>query len=106
MQVYEELVDEMTTTLIARHQQQFGSPCAGSTSDVWSLPSCRESFGCLRASVVLDGDMLAKVSGCDEYAGTLVDFCPLLAFSRFAETRHTGSPRHARRDTPSPPCLA
>eukprot|EP00966_Prymnesium_polylepis_P332780 7388260-Prymnesium_polylepis.1 len=76
-----------------KHTGFLGIPCAGSTSDILSLKSCRESFafGCLRGSFILDGDMVAEVSGHPEYKGQLVDFSPLLAFERFTETRHTGA---------------
>ena len=45
---------EEVMVIIAKHMAAFGTPCAGSTSDVWSLRSCRDSFGCLRVSLVLD----------------------------------------------------
>jgi hypothetical protein len=67
-----------------------GVPCCGSTCDIWSLSSCRESFGCLRGSFVLDGDIVAEVTGHTKYKGKLVDISPLLGFARFEETRHTG----------------
>ena len=89
--MFEELVDEKGQALIDAHVAALGLPCAGSTSDVWSLSSCRESFGCLRGSFVLDGDMVAEVTGDPSYKGTIVDFSPVLGFSRFDETRHTGA---------------
>ena len=46
LEVYEELMDEQIYKLISLHKQQFGLPCAGETSDIWSLKSNRESFGC------------------------------------------------------------
>eukprot|EP00966_Prymnesium_polylepis_P216109 5002605-Prymnesium_polylepis.1 len=91
LEVYEELVDANIFRLLTLHKAAFGRVCAGSTSDVWSLQSCRESFGCLRVSVVLDGDMLAEVTGHDEYKGRLIDMAPILAFATFPETRHTGA---------------
>ena len=79
-------MDEKIAALINKHVSALGIPCAGTTSDIWSLSSCRESFGCLRGSFVLDGDIVAEA-----YRGKLVDFSPVLAFSRFEETRHTGA---------------
>ena len=89
--VYDELVDEKLQKIIDAHIARFGRPCAGSTGDVWSLKSCRESFYCQRASFVLDGDMLSELTGDQEYKGTIVDCAPLLAFRRFRETHHTGA---------------
>ena len=89
--MYEELVDEKSQALIDKHIAFVGIPCAGSTSDVWSLASCRESFSCLRGSFVFDGDTVAEVTGDASYRGMLVDFSPILGFERFTESRHTGA---------------
>ena len=91
LEVYEELMEENIAALINRHLAAFGKPCCGSSCDIWSLTSCRESFGCLRGAFVLDGDMVAQVTGRDEYKGKLVDMSPVLAFERFTETSHTGA---------------
>ena len=61
LECFEELVDEKIMVLIQRHKDAFGTPCAASTTDIWSLSSCRESFACLRGSFVLDGDMVLQV---------------------------------------------
>ena len=76
---------------MAQQKATYGVPCAGSTSDVWSMSSCRESFGCLRISMVLDGGLVEKVTGHSEYVGKLVDMCPIIAFDKFEESRHTGA---------------
>ena len=89
-QTIDELVEEKIKIIISKHMHQFGTPCAGSTSDIWSMKSCRESFACLRGSFVLDGDMLAELVGGDKYKGKLVDMSPILAFARFTEKHHTG----------------
>jgi hypothetical protein len=73
MQTYEELVDQRAFQLMQMQKARFGAPCAGSTSDIWSLASCRESFGCLRVSFVLDGDLIEQLTGNGEYSGKLVD---------------------------------
>ena len=84
-------MDEAMQAILSLHKSVFGAPCAGSTSDIWSLKSCRESFGCLRLSVVLDGALLQQTTGRAEYAGKLVDMSPIIAFASFTETRHTGA---------------
>ena len=89
-QVIDELVDEKLLIIIDKHMQQLGLPCAGSTCDVWSLKSCSESYACLRGSFVLDGDMLASVTGNAEYQGKLKDMSPILEFARFKNKHHTG----------------
>jgi hypothetical protein len=91
LEVYEELMDEKLMIILELHKAAFGTPCAGSTSDIWSLKSCRESFGCLRLSVTVDGAILHQVTGHAEYSGCLIDMSPILAFATFAETRHTGA---------------
>ena len=83
-------MDETLLILIAKHTSLLGTPNAGSTSDVWSMPSCRESFACLRASLVMDGDMVAGLTGCKELEGKLIDLSPILAFTKFEEAHHTG----------------
>ena len=40
---------------------------------------------------MLDGDLLADVTGDESYKGKLIDFAPILAFATFEETRHTGA---------------
>jgi len=90
LETIDELVEEKIKIIISKHMHQFGTPCAGSTSDIWSMKSCRESFACLRGSFVLDGDMLAELVGGDKYKGKLVDMSPILAFARFTEKHHTG----------------
>ena len=77
--------------ILAKHKATFGLPCGGETCDIWSLKSCRESYGCLRGSFVLDGDMLDAVLGTTGHGGQLVDMCPIMSFARFAENRHTGA---------------
>ena len=84
-------LDEAIQKMIDNHIASLGLPCAGSQSDVWSLSSCRESFGCLRGSFALDGDMVAQVTTDISYKGKIVDFSPVLGFERFDETRHTGA---------------
>ena len=91
LEVYEELIDENIAMILQRHMRVFGRPCCGSTCDIWSLASCRESFGCLRGAFVLDGDMLAQMLGEEKYKGQLVDMSPILGFERFTETSHTGA---------------
>ena len=84
-------MDERLMIIIDRHIKMYGKPCAGSTSDVWSVKSCRDSFACLRGSFVLDGDMLAEVVKQEQYQDKLVDMSPILAFARFASKHHTGA---------------
>ena len=62
-QTYEELVDDRAFQLMQMQKARYGVPCAGSTSDIWSLASCRESFACLRVSFVLDGDLIEQLTG-------------------------------------------
>jgi hypothetical protein len=90
-QTIEELVAERVAFLIEGTKAAVGVPCAGSTTDIWSLASCRESFSCFRLSLVVNGDLIAELTGDDSYKGTLVDLAPILEFERVEETRHTGA---------------
>ena len=91
LEVYEELVDKKLQNIIEQVIATLGLPCAGSTGDIWSLKSCRESFYCLRLSFVLDGDVLSVITGDTKHKGMLVDFAPIVAFQRFSASRHTGA---------------
>ena len=46
---------------------------------------------CFRASFVVDGALIAQLTGDDSWLGKLVDLAPILEFLRLEETRHTGS---------------
>ena len=91
LDVHEELVAEKMQKIIEAHIAMLGVPCAGSTGDIWSLQSCRESFYCLRLSIVVDGDLLSGITGDPQYKGKLIDFAPIAAFQRFTKSRHTGA---------------
>ena len=73
-----------------RDRKEYGTPFCGSTTDTWSLKSCRHSFFCFRGSFLVDGDLLAGVVGDPAYRGKLVDLAPVMGFDRIEETHHTG----------------
>ena len=89
--VFEELMDETLQLLIRAHEASFGRPSCGQQADLWSMKSAKATFGCCCGSWVFDGDMLDRVLGLQEYAGKLVDCCPILGFDKFTESRHTGA---------------
>ena len=91
LEVYEEWLDERIQKLIDMQKAWLGTPFAGSQSDLWSMKSARATFGCMRLSLILDGDMLSGMLGTDEYKGQLVDCSPIIAFDKFLESRHTGA---------------
>ena len=91
LEVQEELLDEKIQRIIDAQKAWLGVPFAGSQSDLWSLKSSRATFGCMRLSMLLDGDMLDKLLGTKEYAGRIVDCSPIIAFDKFNESRHTGA---------------
>jgi hypothetical protein len=91
LNVFEELVDEKIKMITEAHTLAYGTPNSGTQSDLWSLKSCRATFGCLRSSFVLDGDMLADLLNLPEYKGQLVGMSPIVSFERFEESRHTGA---------------
>ena len=90
-QVEHELMVEKIMIFVKAHEMQFGSPCGGSTCDLWSLQSCRDTFACFRGSFVLDGNLMAKsFPELSEFKGKLIDMSPIMAFHSFPESRHTG----------------
>ena len=91
LEVIDELVDEKLLIIISSHMNLLGTPCCGSTGDIWSTRSCRDSFACLRGSFTLDGDLLATILKDDQHKSTIVDMSPILDFRRFAEKHHTGA---------------
>ena len=88
--VIEELMDEQLLKIIGAMKKEYGTPFCGSTTDTWSLKSCRHSFFCFRGSFLVDGDLLAGVVGDPAYRGKLVDLAPVMGFDRIEETHHTG----------------
>ena len=88
---FEDLQDERLDAIITKHIACYGKPCAGASTDIWSLKSCRQSYACFRGAFVLDGNMLAEDYGFQDLRGKLVDMCPLLGFDLFDENRHTGA---------------
>ena len=91
LEVFEELVDERIVKIIASlNDLYYGGHFCGSTADLWSLKSCRQSFGCYRGSFIVDGDTIAELVGDLEYQGRLLEFAPILSFDLFTETHHTG----------------
>ena len=80
LEVYEELYDENIRLVVAAHTNKYGSPNCGSACDLWSLKSCRSTFGCYRGSWCIDGDMLSELRGMPQYKGTILDLCPILSF--------------------------
>lgn len=92
LEVFEELFDQQIAAIIATLEKTYGGGhFCGSTADLWSLKSCRQSFGCYRGSFIVDGDLLAKLTDDPEHKGKLLEFSPILGFNIFDETRHTGA---------------
>ena len=58
-------------------QRILGDPFAGAQDDIWSMRNCRESYGCMRVSMII------------EWMNTLVDVNPLIAFRVFQSSSHT-----------------
>ena len=57
--VIKSLMERTLAKVVKKHAEVLGDPHSGATADVWSMPSCRDSFMATRLSMVLDGDMLA-----------------------------------------------
>ena len=91
LDVFEELADERVMKIISAMDARFGRPNCGEQSDLWSMKSCRATFGCLRGSWTIPGDILAALFGFNELKGRLVDCSPILSFEEFMESRHTGA---------------
>ena len=74
-----ELMDENLDAVIAATHAALGDHFIGQQADLWSLPNCTEAFACMRISMII------------KVLGTLHDVCPIAAFDKFPENRHTGA---------------
>ena len=89
--VIRTLIKQKLDAVISRHVAIRGAPCVGSQSDIWSEKSCRESFFCLRVSMMLDPSVCFSTAFEREaHAGTLIDAAPMLDFCCFEDTTHSG----------------
>ncbi|KAK3283327.1 hypothetical protein CYMTET_8977 [Cymbomonas tetramitiformis] len=63
---------------IAQNRSELGDPHIGLQSDIWSRKDARDACVAIRASLIL------------KLGSLLLDVCPLLAFYKFPQNRHTG----------------
>ena len=72
------LMNEMLDAAIAQNLAEVGKPHCGTQQDIWTQKNAKESFACLRVSMILLLD------------NRLHDVAPIKAFEKFPTNRHTG----------------
>lgn len=83
------LSDIRLKRMISSHAAKFKEPFAGSTSDIWSTRSCRESYFCMRVSLVLEPDTIWSISKSQMRPPGLIEVSPMIAFQVFKNTTHS-----------------
>jgi hypothetical protein len=92
LRIARSLTDQKLEAAISALRDKFGEPFAGSTCDIWSTPSCRASFFCMRLNMILEPDVLFTAGSTGRPRDTqLVEAAPMIAFREFKETRHSGA---------------
>lgn len=89
--VIRTLVQTKLQCVVSAHARLRHSPHSGMQSDIWSEKSMRQSFFCLRLSMMLEPHVIysAGSTGMANYAGKLIDAAPMLDFAQFTNTSHS-----------------
>ena len=90
LRVLRGLTDQKLQAVLTKHRVKFKEPFAGATSDVWSTPSCRASFFCMRLNLLLEPDTVFSAESGSMRASSLVEAAPMVAFREFKESTHSG----------------
>ena len=89
--VIKALLMEKLVRVIDMQRTSLGVPFCGVQDDVWSKALCRQSFACMRVSLILDGEQLDSLFGLvGQFAGQVLDVAPILAFTTLPTSRHSG----------------
>eukprot|EP00966_Prymnesium_polylepis_P086277 1997305-Prymnesium_polylepis.1 len=76
------VIKTLMTTKLARkllvQKAELGDPHVGAQDDIWSMRNCRESYGCMRISLII------------KEKEQLMDVNPLISFAVFESSSHTG----------------
>ena len=96
LRVARTLTDQKLEAAITALRGKVGEPFAGATSDIWSTPSCRASFFCMRLNLILEPDMVFTASSTGAGStGTrpaqLIEAAPMISFREFQESKHSGA---------------
>ena len=79
MRVIVALMSGKLHPVLREQKATLGEPFVGAQDDIWSMKNCRESYGCMRISLII------------KWHGALVDVNPLIAFRVFQSASHTGA---------------
>ena len=90
LRVMRGLTDQKLEAVLLKHRTKFKEPFAGATSDVWSTPSCRASFFCMRLNLVLEPGAVFRAESGQVQGASLVEAAPMIAFREFKEASHSG----------------
>ena len=91
LSVIRTLVETKLRHVISVHAKVRISPHSGTTSDIWSERSMRQSFFCMRQSMMIEAEIAyaAGSNALNKTAGTLLDVAPMLDFAIFTNTKHS-----------------
>jgi hypothetical protein len=88
MYVIQGLIMAKIQAAAAKVREEVGEPCFGATSDLWSLKNAKESFACMRLTMIVVSTIV--LPGNKQATECLKQVSPVVAFSRFRENHHTG----------------
>ena len=93
LRVIRTLVEAKLCHVISVHAKVCIAPHSGTTSDIWSEKSMRESFFCMRQSMMLEAAIPYSKgsSALSKNAGTILDVAPMLGFEVFTNTKHSAA---------------
>ena len=91
MRVIRTLVETKLRHVISVHAKRRIAPHSGTTSDIWSERNMRQSFFCMRQSMMIEAEIAYSVgsNALSKTAGTLLDVAPMLDFAIFTNTKHS-----------------
>lgn len=78
MTVIHALMMQKLKHILEKQKMGLGDPIIGCQDDIWSKKNCRQSFGALRFSLIVESN------------GKLFDINPLVAFKVFSSSSHSG----------------
>lgn len=91
IRVIHTLVQTKLHGVIARHATQHAAQHSGSQCDIWSEKSMRQSFFCMRQSMMIEPQLVYSAGSMllSQNSSRLMDVAPMLDFAQFSNTSHS-----------------
>ena len=85
------LVQQKLHRIIKAHAAHRMAPHSGTQCDIWSEKSARNSFFCMRQSMILEPELVYEAGSIElgKHNGHLLDVAPMLDFTVFTNTAHS-----------------